>query len=237
MALFVDDCPRCGAEKITFDVFGAIPTGRGNNDWQKRFEVFCSCRRCRKSTVFSLEIYEYSMRDAFDDPKSFKSADVLNHALKSLGYMSLKNQIRISAPGDIPENIKLIFEEGATCSAVECWNAASTMFRLCLDLATKPLLPDEAEGVPGPNKKQRRDLGLRIPWLIEHKFLPEKLEHVAAAVREDGNDGAHAGNLTENDAQDLLDFTVLLLEGLYTEPARIAAAAKRRADRRKPPEE
>ena len=61
------------------------------------------------------------------------------------------------------------------------------MFRLCLDLATRPLLPkpDEADK-PQPNARQRRDLGLRLPWLFENGLLPRELQELAGCIREKG---------------------------------------------------
>lgn len=238
MALFVDDCPRCGAQEITFDVLSAIPAGSGHVEWLKRFEVFVRCRRCRKSTTFLLEIHRYEMSGSFDEPKAFLQDISLNSAFRSLGFVGLKDTTQVSAPEHVPDEIKAAFEEGATCMAVRCWNAASTMFRLSLDLATRPLLPaaDSSEE-NRPNARERRDLGLRIPWLIQNGRLPADLATLAAAVREDGNDGAHSGNLTEADAEDLMDFSVVLLERLYTEQGRLTAAAARRADRRRPREQ
>ena len=120
--------------------------------------------------------------------------------------------------------------EGATCLAVGCYNAAGTMFRLCVDLATKSMLPTEE--APGLNTKTRRDLGLRLPWLFANGLLPEALKDLSSCIKEDGNDGAHAGNLTEDDASDLLDFSVSLLERIYTEPERLRLAKERRDARR-----
>jgi hypothetical protein len=40
--------------------------------------------------------------------------------------------------------------------------------------------------------------------------------------------GAHAGNLTKPDAEDVLDFTEALLERLVTEPKRLEIAQQRR---------
>ena len=51
-------------------------------------------------------------------------------------------------------------------------------------------------------------------------------------MREDGNDGAHQGTLTKEDAEDLLDFTFLLLERIYTELQRLKEAKTRREKRR-----
>ena len=106
------------------------------------------------------------------------------------------------------------------------------MFRLSLDITTRSLLPqEETEGL---NAKTRRDLGLRLPWLFDNGRLPESLRDLSTCVKEDGNDGAHAGNLSEEDAEDLLDFSYALLERLYTEPARIRDATERRKVRREP---
>ena len=104
------------------------------------------------------------------------------------------------------------------------------MFRLCVDLATKSMLPTEE--APGLNTKTRRDLGLRLPWLFANGLLPEALKDLSSCIKEDGNDGAHAGNLTEDDASDLLDFSVSLLERIYTEPERLRLAKERRDARR-----
>ena len=104
------------------------------------------------------------------------------------------------------------------------------MFRLCIDIVTREMLPEEdAEGL---NARVRRNLGLRLPWLFDHDILPENLRELSTCVREDGNDGAHAGTLTPEDAADLLDFTIMLLERIYTEPERLRLAKARRDERR-----
>lgn len=68
--------------------------------------------------------------------------------------------------------------------------------------------------------------------MIDAKILPESLRELSKCVREDGNDGAHAGTLVKDDAEDLLDFTSALLERIYTEPERLIIAQKRRDARR-----
>ncbi len=147
------------------------------------------------------------------------------------GYVSLQHRAGKAPPDHVPPNIQAAFREAATCLAVECWNAASTMFRLCVDLATRPMLPEEETA--GLNAKTRRDLGLRLPWLFDNELLPNDLRELSACIREDANDGAHAGTLKKEDAEDLLDFTSALLERLYTEPEKLTLAAKRREARRK----
>jgi hypothetical protein len=106
------------------------------------------------------------------------------------------------------------------------------MFRLCIDLGTSKLLPETDE--PGLNAKVRRSLGLRLKWLLETKRLPETLSELSAAVKEDGDDGAHEGTLDEKDADDLLDFAMILLTRMYTDHKKLELAKERRTERRKP---
>jgi integrase len=98
-------------------------------------------------------------------------------------------------------------------------------------LATKGMLPSD-DDTQGLTWKVRRDLGLRLPWLFNAGLVPESLRELSTCIKEDGNDGAHAGSLTSDDANDLLDFTSMLLERLYTEPERLRQASQRRSERR-----
>jgi hypothetical protein len=104
------------------------------------------------------------------------------------------------------------------------------MFRLCIDLATVAMLPNEDSG--GPNQRTRRSLGLRLGWIFDNGILPETLRKLSTCIKDDGNDGAHAGTLSEEDANDIADFTVILLERVYTEPKRLEIAKERRIARR-----
>jgi hypothetical protein len=106
------------------------------------------------------------------------------------------------------------------------------MFRLCIDLATRPLLPEEE--LDGLTRKIRRDLGLRLPWLFDNSKLPSDLRELSSCIKDDGNDGAHAGTLKKEDAEDLLEFASAFLERLYTEPEKLRLAKERRDDRRSP---
>src|SRR5262249_16976481 len=132
----------------------------------------------------------------------------------------------------VTPNVAATFREVATCLRVECWNAAGTMFRPCVDLATRPKLP--VEDVEGLNAKTRRDLGLRLLWLFANNELPASLRELSKAIREDGNDGAHQGTLTKDDAEELLDFTVELLKRIFTEPKQLELPEQRRKQRRGP---
>lgn len=228
MAELVTDCPRCGAKRITFDLISQTHVST-KYDWQRWYEAFCICRHCRRSTVFVLA------EEGIDEAKYIRKnglaqiAGVVNDLVRIENYISLKDRAAIAPPDHLPQEIHAVFSEGSTCLAVGCFNAAGTMFRLCVDLATKSLLPEADEGL---NSKTRKNLGLRLPWLLDHHLLPEALRELSSCIKDDGNDGAHEGSLKKEDAEDLLDFMTALLERLYTEPERLRIAKERREQRR-----
>ncbi len=229
MAEIVADCPRCHARRITFDITQAHITGI-KYDWQQWYEAFCICRHCRRATIFVLSESVNGNYKLVHDKGLLSFKGAVNQYVDIEGFISLKDTAASEPPEHIPENVEKIFREGATCFAVGCNNAAGTMFRLCIDIVTRGMLPEgDAEGL---NARVRRDLGLRLPWMFDHGLLPQNLRDLAASVREDGNDGAHQGTLTREEAEDLLDFTSLLLERIYTEPERLRLAKARRDRRR-----
>ena len=231
MAQLVTDCPRCGASHITFDIIAAT-TVRVEYNWKHWYETFGVCRKCKKATILVLADHVDADYEHVHDVGLIKVENALNNYVEIKGHISLKDKSTVIPPEFLPAEINAIFLEGSTCFAVGCYNAAGTMFRLCLDFATKSMLPSDEQ--PGLTSKVRRDLGLRLPWLFDNGHLPKSVQELSSCVKEDGNDGAHAGTLTENDASDLMDFAKILLERLYTEPARLRLAKERRDDRRKP---
>ena len=230
MAELVTDCPRCRARKITFDITQIHITGI-KYKWQQWYEAFCICRHCQRATIFVLSESVHGDYKLVHKKGLLNFRSAVNRYIDIEGHISLKDTAAAQPPEHIPENVEKIFREGATCLAVGCDNAAGTMFRLCIDLSTRAMLPGgEVEGL---NSKVRRDLGLRLPWLFDNGILPEALRALSSCVKEDGNDGAHEGTLKKEDAEDLLDFTYALLERIYTEPKRLQLAKERRLSRRK----
>ena len=231
MAELVANCPRCGSRRITFDVTAAKVI-RVEYGWQNFYESFSICRNCERTTVFLVKESVNGDYNYVHKVGLLKVEGSLNKYVEVEGHISLKDTASAQSPEFLPKEIESAFREGAVCLAVGCYNAAGTMFRLCVDLATKSLLPKEDP--PGLNGKIRRDLGLRLPWLFQNGLLPEAVKELSTCVKEDGNDGAHAGTLLEADAADLLDFSCALLERIYTEPERLRQAKFRRDARRKP---
>ncbi len=229
MAELVADCPRCGAKHITFEVLSAIVVGV-RYEWQHWYEAFSVCRHCSKASIFLLSESSSSDYRYVQKVGLLKVEGSLNNYVKVERFISVRDRVSVESPAHVPADISAVFQEAAVCLSVACHNASGTMFRLCVDLSTRALLPNEE--VQGLNAKVRRDLGLRLPWLIENGYLPKELKGLSSCIKEDGNDGAHAGTLTKEDAEDLLDFTMALLERLYTEPERLRIAEARRNERR-----
>ena len=229
MSELVADCPRCGSGLMTFDLISQTVIGARYN-WQTLYEAFCICRNCSKSTVFVVSENGIQESEAIRQVGLAAVKVSANKLVKVEKYVSLKDAQPNSPPDYLPADILAVFTEGATCLAVGCFNAAGTMFRLCIDLGTKSLLPEIDND--GLNSKIRRNLGLRLPWLFEQGLLPIALKELSSCIKEDGNDGAHDGSLKKEDAEDLLDFTFALLERMYTEPERLRLAKERREVRR-----
>jgi hypothetical protein len=227
MSQLVANCPRCHATNMTFDLLNQIAVGK-QYDWQHILEAFCICRNCRKSTIFIVNqkepIFEGLIKKGLSEYHSS-----VNQIVDVVRHVALQDHCAEKPPEYLPVEISSIFEEGAACLSIGCHNASATMFRLCLDLSTQSLLPEDAEGL---NNRVRRSLGLRLGWLFDSKILPEALRELSTCIKDDGNDGAHEGTLTEEDARDILDFTFILLERIFTEPKRIELAAERRGARR-----
>jgi len=228
MSELVADCPRCKAKRITFDLLSYVLTDITYN-WKNYCEAFCCCRNCSRSTVFILSQKHIDHQRHFTENMN-KLAFSVNKIAEVNSYISIKDIAAIPPPAHLPKEIERVFIEGASCLSIDCYNATGTMMRLCIDIATKALLPEG--DVEGLNNKIRRNLGLRLPWLFDNSKLPDTLRELSLCIKDDGNDSAHQGNLTKNDAHDIIEFTFALLERIYTDQERIKLANERRKARR-----
>ncbi|MGH1456332.1 MAG: DUF4145 domain-containing protein [Alphaproteobacteria bacterium] len=227
MPELVADCPRCDAKKHTFDVFAL----------QKIDGLICEaysvCKNCSKGTIFEMFVHGFSL-DSYDYKHQIMDiSNSLNNYVCIQGHVNIRNTSCKKPPEHLPENIKKAFIEGSESFSGNCPNAAAAMFRLCVDLATKTLLPTAEAPIEGLNKRVRNYLAPRLEWIFQQGILPKgHLEQMSECIRQDGNDGAHDGTLTQDEAEDLLDFTYLLLEKIYTEPEKFRLANERRQERR-----
>ena len=229
MPMLVADCPRCGAKEHTFDVLASNPCAVSYG-WQWWYETFSRCRSCEKTTIFVLCDRVGMNYESFHKIGLMSCDDALNKYCEVDHYINYSNVDAVGAPEHLPDDVKLSFEEGARSFAVGCWNAAGCMFRTSIDLTTKNLLPEEE--VDGLDRHTRRNLAPRLRWLFECGRLPVALQELSSCIKEDGDDAVHTATLEKIDAEDLLEFTVALLERIYTEPKKLQIALERRKDRR-----
>jgi hypothetical protein len=222
-----EDCPRCSVKKITFDVVATRVLGSGGAS-RMQYEVMAACRSCSKSTLFIVE-NRYANSDPLNGLYGYDDT-VINDSYDIVSFVNIANLAVVPPPDHVPQDVAEVFREGATCHNVRCYNAAGAMFRLVLDLATKNLLPAPSLA-GGPSSAQRKKLFDRLEWLFDQQLLPGSLRGLADCVRQDGNDAAHDGSLAKADSEDLLDFSLVLLERVYTEPARVTLAQERRQQR------
>ncbi|MFM5782403.1 DUF4145 domain-containing protein [Aeromonas caviae] len=219
MSEFVWNCPRCYVKHTTFSIFNVIRNYENLNS-----SIFCACRNCKKTVIFDAYLEQHWINQI----QQGNSCSITDE-LSEISAVCIRPGEVMLPPEFLPDEIRNNFDEGAQCYSIGCFNAAATMFRLCLDKATKSFLPDDPTT---PSAKIRRSLGFRMDWLFEHGHLPVALKELAECIKDDGNDGAHDGILSKADVDDLIDFTVALLERLYTEPKKLELAKQRRAERR-----
>jgi hypothetical protein len=215
---------------MSFEILSAYVTKHLYN-WQDHWEAFCLCGHCKRATIFQLSGSDYNYRVVTNGPGGLVGVKgSVNDYVRIERFISINDEVTTPPPEYLSEDVLAPFKEGAKCLSVGCYNAAGTMFRLCVDIASRNKLPAGSDN--GLNYKTRRDLGLRLPWLFDNRLLPEDLRELSTCIKEDGNDGAHQGSLSKEDALDLLDFTVALLTRIYTEPEKLRLAKERREARR-----
>ena len=232
MPTIVEQCPRCSAKNMTFDVVADVFRGSVHG-WMHRFEICIVCRRCVRPSLLRIGLKSYKDSDIFSATSTVAKAEGdLEPRFESIGFVDVGELNAKPCPELLPDDVERAFREGSKCLAISCPNAASAMFRLALDLATKAMLTADGEA-GGPTNYQRKNLSARLEWLFVQNRLPSDLKDLSNAVRDHGNDGAHDGNVEQIEADDIYDFAFALFERLFTQPARIKIAEQRREERRK----
>lgn len=219
---------------MTFDIISDVFVG-SKFSWQHFHEITALCRSCNRPSLMLICLETSALKSSYgkNGAVTKNGSDVSDH-FRLERHISIADIAAKASPSHLPPQISDAFEEGTRCLAIGCTNAGASMFRLCLDLATRGLLPNE-EDEGGPSKHERRNLAPRLRWLFENQHLPSDMKELSAAVKEHGDEGAHDGWLDENDSEDLYDFAFALLERLYSNPARLAEAKQRREARRSNP--
>lgn len=212
---------------MTFDIKSSVVV---NHDAYEQSEAFVQCRHCWHPSIISIEKRDFSSPQL----ESLKGVFV-NSSWDFISYVVVVPGAQ-KCPAHTPPEVEAVFNEAARCLGIGAYEAAGTMFRKVVDKATRSMLPsqpaDEDKAHPDFIAwKVRKDLKLRLEWLLANNRVSRALEPLLESVREDGNDAAH-DRIGKEEAEDLQDFTVVLLETLYTVPGQVEANRLRRESRR-----
>ncbi|MDA4962650.1 DUF4145 domain-containing protein [Acinetobacter baumannii] len=242
---FVFDCPVCNVKHTTFDVKGWGNPVKGPNE-ELLFQLFSVCRACKMATCITATVNEayvksfslnLGMRSNEENPVIPIMQKILTEQERDLRMFFSQFRFipvipsKALAPEHLPPDLEKIFNEASKCLAIGCFNASAAMFRLCLDIITKHIVK-ENESLQ-PTRDDKKSIHNRLTWIFNNKILNAGLEELSRCIKDDGNDGAHDGNIGKEEADDLFDFTYELLEQVYTQPERIRLATTRRLERRK----
>ena len=234
MPTFNADCNRCGAQKATFEVYWLNAIAKDLRG-VTTFDLSGSCRSCGRSNTMSVRHGSYAAIHNTHDLRSImNSVANLNDILILNAFLNVSDLYVPDVPDFVEGDLRQIYKEGRLSLVVGNYNAAASMFRLCVDLLTRPLLPDTGDAAkPQPSGKERKDVAPRLRWLLSNRILDQGLADLADCIREDGNDASHHGDVrTREEAEDVADFCRILLERLVTEPKRMEVARERREERR-----
>lgn len=211
MPVFVTNCPHCGAKQMSFAYRG---------DYLAPNNVafaFASCSGCHRP--ISVEVVR-------SDGQLFR-----HFPLKEVeGNLSLSSLHRVrniwpaaesvDVPAAVPERVARNFVEAAESRKARHWNAASGIYRRCMEIALKQFAPDV----------EAWQLEKRINKLAaEHRITPD-IQKWAHELRLDGNEALHGDeDATEEMVDQMHHLTYFLLTYLYTLPNQIEEVRARRA--------
>lgn len=232
MTFYVGRCNHCSTDKIKFNTLSYCHDSKYDLVY-----FFLICENCITPTVLSMKPNDYEIRDLIEK-KKFPLDQTIN--ISEFFYNerieNTPSNSLVKCPEHVPDNLKSIFDEAALCYSHNCYIACASMFRLCLDVTTKDLLNEWIEtnqkSTDQPNAKQKDKLFNRIDFLIEQRVIPTDLKEYVHHIRLDGNDAAHDGSTEKNEAEDLLDFSELFLERIYTRKKQLEIAQARTLARR-----
>ena len=235
MSFVISNCNYCKTKNIRFD-------NKGFNKLNiHQWDILAICSHCNLPTVYRISRKPdvgYPLNEHLARATTLKEIENLNLSSSfHIGSTIVPPNNEITpCPEHVPENIKIVFDEATTCLSMECYTASGAMFRLCLDVTTKELLQEWLEAneddVNQPNTAQKDKLFNRIEFLLDKGIIPSDLKEYAHQIRLDGNDSAHDGNTEKEEAEDLLDFSVLFLDRIYTIKKQLAIAQARTLARR-----
>jgi Domain of unknown function (DUF4145) len=141
------------------------------------------------------------------------------HGLSGVLWWPTEHLGELEKVAGVPNDIVEAYSEGVRCIAVQAPHGAVAMFRT----AIAQIVEDKGSAAA----KAEKDLFKRIEQMVQDKTLWDTFGDWAHHIRTTGNAGAHPEKfdpVTMDQATDLQRFVRELLNFLYEQPARLAAA-------------
>ena len=195
MAVFKENCPRCGTQNVAFTILHETLCDQHGSFW----DTFAQCGYCNRGIVATFETYNKRAPSV-----AFRQSRLLSIAppLPDTG-----------APNYTPQNVARFFEQ-AMDNLSSNWDAAGGMFRKALDTGLKSKFP-----------KMKGTLYARIEEAAKKQDLTPELAKWAHEIRLGGNDAAHEEELfSEKEAKNLAVFTQLVFQYLFMLPGMLSEA-------------
>jgi hypothetical protein len=207
MAFLVRKCFRCGIERIQLRIVGEVT--KGNNG----LEVAASCQSCRQLTVF--DGIRGFMPSQLGEQEVGDGQNGLEIGQEPVRWDVVERHIDQA----VPDRVAGLFKEACACRSLAMYEAAGSIYRKTIDVATKHLYSHDPrlEG-----KQPATAARARIRALGDMKILEEDIVELADVAALDGNDAAHdVDPYTAEEAEALEELTADLLDRLFVRPARI----------------
>lgn len=209
-------CPRCG-RAANFEVVSRVDLRRGftgnfgisaesggrtvpNESVVEQLTVL-KCMGCQRNLVVV-------------------EAEISNPSgLEGVLWWPMENIVDLEQRAGVPHDVVAAYSEGVRCLSVKAPNAAAAMFRTTIAQIIQNKGSEAA--------KAKRNLNDAIDQMDDDKTMWPGFADWAHHVRDTGNAGAHTEKfnpLTMEQAEDLRAFVREIVNFLYVQPARRAAA-------------
>jgi hypothetical protein len=191
-------CPHCGDKSYFKPVTGAYSETK---DSRQRLCNAAQCEACKKFVAI---------------------VAIRNTSTGANTPYMLDEFYPLGRPNDgvdaaVPKNIAEDFREGLRCRWIDAYKATVTMCRRAIQSSCLQKQADKT-----------KKLVAQIDELASRGVITQPLREFAHEVRLEGNDGAHPDadgleNVTQKDADDIVEFTREYLHHVYVMPAKLAA--------------
>lgn len=208
MAVFVIDCPHCGAKKSSFGAVASFPDPTSN---RTVFSVLGVCSSCHRPVAFV--VGSGTTHDPAQHPGNVLATPNF-HLMNAYPAPPV-----IDIPESVPADVARAFEQAEKARHAGIWDAAAAMYRKAMELGLKDLSP----GI------EAWKIEKRIDKMHAQGLITADIKDWAHELRLDGNDSVHEISVEKETVEQMMSFCRALFMYLYSLPGQVKAARARRA--------